>query len=107
MLTQLCILIIIPIGRDNELSQLMNDLHSSLHPKWDYLGVLLDVPSSTLDIIRTNRGNDCQNCFMAMLNEWMKTGKASWLSLVQSLNRESLGNYSEIAYNVAMNHRCT
>ena len=85
----------------------MIDLPSALHPIWYPLGILLHVPYNNLDIIRTNRGNDCQNCFMAMLNEWMKTGKASWLSLVQSLIVESLGNYSEIAYNVAMNHRCT
>ena len=85
----------------------MIDLPRELHTIWFPLGCSLDVHLTELNIISKDHPNDCQGSFMAMLNAWLKTGRASWLSLVQSLNRESLGNYSEIAYNVAMNHRCS
>ena len=88
------------------LNEIFKEIPKEVHVVWDQLGILLDITYSQRETIK----DECRQTdrrFSAMLDKWLRTGKATWANLVQSLNKDSIGNYSEVAYQIAINHLCS
>ena len=53
--------------------------------KWMVLGVELEMDYALLDDIDRDKGGDVEKCKMAMLNSWLRSGRATKSSLVEAL----------------------
>ena len=53
--------------------------------KWMVLGVELEMDYSLLDDIDRDKGGDVEKCKMAMLNAWLRSGRATKSSLIEAL----------------------
>ena len=54
---------------------------------WHNIGILLDIPESTLEQIETDYPGDCQQCVREMIKSWLKQvdPPPSWKDLVEAV----------------------
>ena len=58
----------------------------SVTPHWKKLGVYLGIVFSKLDVIELDRGK-ADDCMMAMLDLWLRTGTATKQELIDALRK--------------------
>jgi len=85
----------------------LRDLQETLYPmrsKWYQFGVQLDVPTDTLDTIRSSLSENFDDKLLQMLKEWVRQmesqGGVTWEAVVEVLRRRSIGE-NQLARNVA------
>ena len=66
-------------------------LHRYIVPKystkWEELGLLLEVPTHHLDIIKCDHPSSVKECCKAMLRKWMEiTPDATWNKLYKAID---------------------
>ena len=54
--------------------------------RWRMIGVLLGLSYSNLEIIESNKA-ETENCLIAMLHQWLASGRATKQALVDVLQR--------------------
>jgi hypothetical protein len=61
--------------------------------KWYNLGLELGLTAGTLDAIQQTNANNVDNCFRAMLTEWLRKLELfrTWSSLARSLRAQPVG----------------
>ena len=59
--------------------------------KWYNIGIQLDISDGDLEIIRLENYYDIRTCYLRMLCNWLKQGKASWDKLIAALRHETVG----------------
>ena len=58
--------------------------------KWYNIGLELGLTAGTLDAIQKTNGHDIDDCFRAMLKEWLRKSP-TWSSLARSLRAAPVG----------------
>ena len=61
--------------------------------KWYNIGLKLGISAGTLDAIKDTGFHNPDNCFTAMLKEWLNNGKPplSWSALAEALRSRTVG----------------
>ena len=61
--------------------------------KWYNIGIMLDISASTLDAIKTGAKENPDECFTAMIKDWLSRDKPrpSWASLEEALKSTMVG----------------
>ena len=54
--------------------------------RWKKIGIMLQLPYSDLEVIKQNQPDE-EECLMAMLNQWLTSGRATKQTLVDALRR--------------------
>ena len=75
------------VGPDHlrEVMMCVHDLGLVVH--WKRIGVLLQLSYPKLEIIEYNHPNRVENCLIAMLQQWLVSGRATKQALVDVLQR--------------------
>ena len=65
----------------------------SVRHKWYDIGVELNIPYHTLNVIEKDHPNNCADCLRKMLEHWLTrtTPAPSWSGLVEALSSEPVG----------------
>ena len=76
------------LGPD-ELRTVRSELFS-VRDKWYDIGLELNIPFQTLNVIEKDNPNNCANCLRKMLMEWLSSSSPdpSWSGLVEALSSE-------------------
>ena len=62
----------------------------SVREKWYDIGLELNIPFQTLNVIEKDSPNNCANCLRKMLMDWLSSSSPdpSWSGLVEALSSE-------------------
>ena len=65
----------------------------SVRDKWYDIGVELNIPYTTLNVIEKDCPNNCADCLRKMLVAWLSSDSPppSWSGLVEALSSEPVG----------------
>ena len=65
----------------------------SVRDKWYDIGVELNIPYTTLNVIEKDCPNNCADCLRKMLVAWLSSDSPppSWSALVEALSSEPVG----------------
>ena len=68
-------------------SVLLYELTNRVAPKWEVIGISLQLEPGLLDIIKTDHPSDCRACLREVLKEWMKQvdPPPSWSASVKAV----------------------
>ena len=74
---------------NEHLSELSKCL-SCIRHKWYEIGIALNISVATLEVIKCDHSLRTDECFIAMLNEWLTNGNPSpcWKVLAETLSPE-------------------
>ena len=74
----------------------LDKIHNFLWPvrhKWYQIGITLKIHASTLQVIRDDHPHRTDDCYRAMLEEWLNNGNPapSWKELIEALRSPPVG----------------
>ena len=76
---------------------LLKDLHNHITPhyaaRWRVIGILLGLPSGTLDIIKYDNCDKARPCCDAVLKEWLEVDpSANWQKLLEVIESPAVSS---------------
>ena len=80
---------------ESDIKELM-DITWKAREKWFNIGIQLEMSVSDLKVISQNKSGQPDGCFVEMLVQWLRQGKATWEALINALKSEPVG-YLQLA----------
>ena len=78
---------------------------------WHKLATGLKIPLRLVELIASNHSNDCEQCLLVLLKEWLKQsydvkryGHPSWRALVRAVASSPGGGNPALAQTIAEKH---
>ena len=72
--------------------------------RWEELGLALKIKQPKIDEIRINRREQVETCRLDLINEWLRSGHATWEEMCKALYKI---DHQNLAKKIADNHRVT
>ena len=94
---------------EEDLCDILKEL-TGVAARWRNIGILLGIPPSDLDAVRSDRPIDCM---LEMLLAWLRKaynvnrfGEPTWLKLVEVVANKAGGENTSLAEDIAGRHKC-
>ena len=94
---------------EEDLCDILKEL-TGVAARWRNIGILLGIPPSDLDAVRSDRPIDCM---LEMLLAWLRKaynvnrfGEPTWLKLVEVVANKAGGENTSLAEDIARRHKC-
>ena len=81
--------------KEGDLKEIMDKTWKA-REKWFNIGIQLEMSVSDLKVISQNKSGQPDGCFVEMLVQWLRQGKATWEALINALKSEPVG-YLQLA----------